>query len=69
MKNDLWPEWLVIGALALLAVAMVFLRRAYNISVEHGYEFWSYDTWREMREYLYLAAAVILAAAVWLRLR
>lgn len=48
---------------------MVLFRRAYTISVEFGYELWSYETWREMQEYLYLGAAVFVAAVLWFRFR
>jgi hypothetical protein len=62
MKGNNRSEEIFILTIATVAITIGLLRRAYTISVQFGYKFWSFETWSELRIYLALTTILIAIA-------
>jgi hypothetical protein len=56
--------WFIVPLVAI-AILLVFLRRAYTISVQFGYKFWSAETLHEMKFYLVTGGIAAGATIAW----
>jgi hypothetical protein len=64
MNRSKGHDWIFFVTIGLAGLLLVVARRAYMISSGLGYDFWSYETWDQMKLYLLLGVGLIVFAIV-----
>ena len=63
-QNNSREDWVFIAPMGLVAICLIFWRRAKTISDQFGYEMWSREMWLELRFQFVTAILLVLAVAV-----